>query len=162
MLDPDTSTPTKSIWGAIDRDEFERNADELESLKYRAAPWAQARSEWPEDDKRYLIPYAVERQLADDFAYISACEPKVVTVTAATVEAYENPSGITIRLAGNKGIREYVQGALNEILRNVEQCARKGRAYYCNLESTGLLTTVQKYHHKNVRTDVFRLWFSST
>ncbi|RDI88483.1 hypothetical protein Vi05172_g960 [Venturia inaequalis] len=125
MLDPDTSPPTKSIWDAIDRDEFERNADELESLKYRAAPWAQARSEWPEDDERYLIPYAVERQLADDFAYISACEPKVVTVTAATVEAYENPSGITIRLAGNKGIREYVQGALNEILRNVEQCARK-------------------------------------
>lgn len=130
MLDPDTSTPTNSIWDDIDRDRFEENADELEALKYRTVPWAQARSEWPEDDKRYSITYAVERQLADDFAYISACEPKVVTVTAATVETYENPPSITIRLAGNKGIREYVQHALDEILRNVEQCARKSRAYH--------------------------------
>ncbi|TID25409.1 hypothetical protein E2P81_ATG04508 [Venturia nashicola] len=134
MLDPDTATPTNSIWDDIDRNQFEQNADDLEALKYRAAPWAQARSEWPEDDKRYSIPYAVERQLADDFAYISACEPKVVTVTAATVEAYENPPGIIIRLAGNKGIREYVQHALGQILRNVEQCARKGRAYHQHID----------------------------
>lgn len=129
MLHPDTSTPTNSIWDHIDRDQFEENADELEALKYRATPWAQARSEWPQDDDRYFIPYAIERQLADDFAYISACEPKVVTVTAATVEAHENPPGLTIQLAGNKGIREYVQIALDNILRSVERCARKGRTY---------------------------------
>lgn len=126
MLDADTSTSTESIWNDIDRDQFEANADELEALKYRAAPKSQARSEWPEDDNRYLIPYAVERQLADDFAYISACEPKVVTVTAATIEVYEDPPGITIRLAGNKGIRENVQYSLDSILRNLELCARKG------------------------------------
>lgn len=137
MLDPDTSTKGNSIWDEINRDQFEENADELEALKYRAAPWAQARSQWPNDDKRYSIPYAVERQLSDDVAYISACEPKVVTVTAATIEVLENPPGITIRLAGNKGIREYVQRALNEILRNVEQCARKGKTDHYKLGSIG-------------------------
>ncbi|QDS75777.1 hypothetical protein FKW77_008807 [Venturia effusa] len=125
MLSPDTSTKGNSIWDDIDRDQFELNTDGLEASKYRATPWVQARSEWPEDDDRYLVPYAVERQVSDDFAYIAACEPKVVTVTAATLEAYQNPPGIIIRLAGNKGIREYVQRALNEILRNLEQCARK-------------------------------------
>jgi hypothetical protein len=129
MLNPDTSTPPNSIWYHINRDEFEENADELESLKYIATPWTQARSEWPEDDEQYLIPYAVERQLADDFAYISACEPKVVTVTAATIEVSDEPSGITVRLAGNKGIREYVRDALDGILRSLEGCARKGKIY---------------------------------
>jgi hypothetical protein len=126
MLDPDTSPSSRSIWRELDRGQFEENTDELEALKYRATPWAQAPSDWPEDDDRYLLPYAVERQLADDFAYLSACEPKVVTVTAATVEIHDNPCGITIRLAGNKGIRSYVQDALDSILRNLEQCARQG------------------------------------
>jgi hypothetical protein len=129
MLDPDSAIPINSIWHEIDRDQFEETADELEALKYRAAPWAQARTDWPEDDDRYPIPYAVERQLADDFAYISACEPKVVTVTAATIETSENPPGITIRLAGNKGIRGYVQVALDKVLQNLERCARKGRTH---------------------------------
>lgn len=57
---------------------------------------------WPKNDAEYMIPFGLELQLADDFAFIAASEYGAGHVTVAALEASKlsaEPDGLILRLA---------------------------------------------------------------
>ena len=126
MLYPITATPNESIWKTVDRASFESSVAHLSAIR----PVPKTR-EYLADDasiprKRYPLPFEVERQLADDFAFLAAYESGVDFVSAATVCTTLNEPGLTISLAANEGVANCVEVSFKDILVVLEKCARKG------------------------------------
>ncbi|KAJ9628756.1 hypothetical protein H2203_002658 [Taxawa tesnikishii (nom. ined.)] len=122
---PETvGVPGNSIWTAAEKETFYRHADGMKMANCVPKSWIHKKAEWPKDMDEELLPFATERQLADDFAFIAAYQNGVRQVTTATVEV--SKQGVTVRLAANEGVDKCVQVALRELFRILESCARKG------------------------------------
>ncbi|KAF2235572.1 hypothetical protein EV356DRAFT_531734 [Viridothelium virens] len=125
MLSPITGPPDRSIWKRVSRASFEASIEQLHLVK----PVPKTR-EYPTNDPSvpqngYLLPFDVERQLADDFAYLAAYNMGVGFVSAATVCLNSEPPSLTVCIAANEGLALDVKTALEEILSKLEKCAKK-------------------------------------
>lgn len=129
-MPPDTAKPGGSVWDEMHRGTFESHVMALS--RANAVPGSRIHREanWPEQGDRELLPFAVERQLADDFAFIAAYEYGVGYVTAAAIEPSSEPNSLTVRLAANEGIDDGVKYAFEKLFHTLERCATKGRTYY--------------------------------
>lgn len=124
--DPDTATATCSIWKTIDRIKFEQRIKAI-SEKGHIAERRTYQRHTGDDDSTTLSAEA-EKGLADDLAFIAACEPQVGFVSAVTVEPCESSSSISVRLAANNGVSSVVQRTFDEVFEILRKHARKGRA----------------------------------
>ena len=116
ILNPDTATRDCSIWKDFDRESFELQTKVIHQKQHVAGCRSYART-FPSSryDNSYPLSFEVERSLADDFAFIAACQPKVEYVTAVTIELTEDEPSMLVRLAANEGIPPDVQSSFNEI-----------------------------------------------
>jgi hypothetical protein len=81
----------------------------------------------------------VEFQLADDFAFIAACEPGAQHVSAAMLVFGSTEKTLNIALAANEGVQEEVKISFDEITHHIRCCARKGRSAHmkCSILTDG-------------------------
>lgn len=132
LLSVDTSSDAKSIWRGLDRNQFRTNIVALQraSNQVPCDPKKHSRNEWhnpriSHDDPSYLLPFEVEQQLADDFAFIAAAEEGVQAVSAVALEESLDPAGLTIRLAANETVPERVPDTLKIIFKLLGRCAKR-------------------------------------
>jgi len=124
MLNPDTAPKNLSIWSRIDRTEFERQAGQLQD---RVISQGSSRSpEHLQCDRSYPFSFDLERQVADDFAYIAAHDYGGHFVSAVTIDLNEGQESLSIRLAVNGGVKGKVGQAFNELTQILKMCAKKG------------------------------------
>ena len=69
-----------------------------------------------------------ERQLVDNFAFISASSDDMLRVMAVCIEEDPDKAGMTIRLASNTGDLSYVTQGFNDIAQTLEQASLRGKA----------------------------------
>ena len=126
MRTPKTAEEDKSIWKAVSEQTFYKKVDELEK---QHVDYVEHYFRPPTDSpiSPDLLPFEEERQLADDFAFIAACEFGVPFITAATIEVLPGLSGLTVRLAANEGVADRVVTAFEAIFASLMQCANKCR-----------------------------------
>lgn len=116
----------KSIWDRVGQRTFEDSIDLLHSTKFIPEPRVLREENWPEDGGTDFLPFAIERQLSDDIAFVSAYEYGVAFVTAAVVEA-RGTEGLLIRIAANEGVCTVVENAWKKLIPILEGCAKKGQ-----------------------------------
>jgi hypothetical protein len=135
MLSPDTAKPGQSVWDLVGRKAFESDLDGLHQTKYVPEPHILSQVDWPTPRKNEVLPFAIEKQLSDDVAFISAYDYGVRYVTAATVEADER-DGLLVLLAANEGVGAVVTDAWARLSSTLEKCAKKG---WCDSLALGSL-----------------------
>ncbi|KAJ6093609.1 hypothetical protein N7486_008898 [Penicillium sp. IBT 16267x] len=69
----------------------------------------------------YQLAYEREKQLADDFTFISATEDDMYKVMADAVEEDPDRCGMTIQLASNSGDLEIVENSFMKIAKILEK-----------------------------------------
>ena len=125
MLLPDTVTTGESVWDTVGRAEFEKNVAGL--MRENDLPGTNqiyTLEDLPSGKCRSgsaILQLDVERELADDFAFIAACEEGANTVTAATIEVTSD--FLRVVLAANEGVQTQVVSAMRSLLRKLETCA---------------------------------------
>lgn len=73
-----------------------------------------------------MLPLAIEKSLADDFAFIAACQPQVDFISAAAIEQNGSNGSIVVKLAVNEGVSSEVKRTFYELFRVLRKHARKG------------------------------------
>ena len=133
LLDPRTAQASKSIWQDLSEDTFRHHLVQLEDRTNSVPREPEVFSEevWQSDrrlniQEERLLAFAVEHQLADDFALLSAVEEGAQSVAAACIEEYSNGQGLTVVLAAMDAIKPKHQDALGGIARALMDIA-KGR-----------------------------------
>ena len=148
MLSPDTAIPKRSIWSGIDRISLERHTKDLHKVQHVAGPRdylssTRASGKEPCDTYTYPFPFEIERQLADDCAFIAAYQPDVKTVSAAAVAFDSNKQELLVHLSANEGISPRVADTMNRVMQTLRQCARRGEQNHRLM--CDILMMVQKY-----------------
>jgi hypothetical protein len=126
MLPPNTAQPGRSIWDGVDRRTFESSVDRLHSTKFVPVPQVLHETDWPKARELETLPFAIEKQLSDDIAFVSAYEYGVRYVAAAAVEISEQ-DGLLVRLAANEGVCDVVCDAWRCLFSVLERCAKKSQ-----------------------------------
>jgi hypothetical protein len=124
MLSPNTAQPERSVWNRVNQNTFETALDSLHRTKFVLEPEVLQENDWPEARAIETLPFAIEKQLSDDIAFLSAYEYGVRYVTAATVEARER-EGLLVRLAANEGVCVVVEDAWKRLFTILARCAEK-------------------------------------
>lgn len=130
-LNPDTAPQNQSIWGTIDRIALEHDTQALFAKKHVAGRRFYAEPTYPEDDRSYLLPLGIEKSLADDFAFIAACQPQVDFVSAAAIEQNGSDGSFVVKLAANEGVSPEVKRTFDEVFEVLRNHARKGNSSLC-------------------------------
>ena len=125
MKPSSTATPKNSVWKSVNITTFYNNVNELFNLHPVPKEIHHSIPKRFKKTENGTIPFEAERQLADDFAFIAACEYGVDFVTAATIEVLPDLSGLVLRLAANEGIADPVMRCLSVIIAALERCAEK-------------------------------------
>ncbi len=73
------------------------------------------------------LPFEIESQLTQDFAFIAAYEEGANAVSAASITPQATGRGMAINIASNSGVDAFVQTPFGEISRVLERCAQKGK-----------------------------------
>lgn len=117
---------SRSIWHGLSRATFEDHVDAYHRTAFippREPPVvASSRS------GNALLPLDIENQLADDLAFIAACEHGVSYVTAVCIESppIQDAAGLTIRLSANEGVCARAKEHIERVLKTLERCSAKG------------------------------------
>jgi hypothetical protein len=128
MQPPNTARLGRSVWDGVDRRKFESHVDAFSRTGFVPDSQVLLEEDWPKESNQDVLPFAIEKQLSDDFAFIAACEYGVGYVTVATVEpARSEPWCLTLRLAANEGICDRVKCAIDELFGILERCATKSK-----------------------------------
>lgn len=140
LLMVNTSSPGKSIWRGLDRDQFRTNIVTLQraSNEVPCDPKVHTRNEWHNprirhNDPSYVLPFEVEQRLADDFAFIAAAKEGVKAVSAVALEESLDSTGLTIRLAANGTLPERVLDTFKMVFNLLQRCA-KTSAYLSSID----------------------------
>jgi len=140
MLPPNTAEPGRSIWDGLSRKTFEERIDALHRTRFVPESRILLEKDWPKQNSQDVLPFATEKQLCDDISFIAACEYGVGYVTAATIEPMKgDPWGLTLRLAANEGVCNYVIEEIGKILRILERCAQKSEVNFLASQKHKLL-----------------------
>jgi hypothetical protein len=129
-----TSGPDHSIWKYLNENTFRKHILHLSSVSggVPVDPKVHTKEAWQKRSGRLaleygFLPFSVEKQLADDFAFLAAATEGALSVSAVSVEVDEEQQSIVIRLAGNNGVETKVKEALTKILSSLQLCASKGK-----------------------------------
>lgn len=129
-----TSGKDHSIWKPLNENTFRNHILQLCSISKNVPvdPHTHTKEAWQKRSGRValedaLIPFAVEKQLADDFAFLAAATEGAHSVSAAAIETVEDPQGLVIRLAANDGVASPVKQALTEMLDSLQLCGSGGK-----------------------------------
>lgn len=129
-LEPDTAPNDRSVWQDINRKVLERTSLALFKKQHVAGRRIYTMPFQRAYDPSYLLPLDVEMGLADDFAFIAACEPQVGFVTAVAIEQRTNEPSLLVKLAANEGISVSVKEKFNELFEVLRQHARRGTSHH--------------------------------
>lgn len=143
--DPRTASPTDSVWLDLSEDAFRQHLLNLEE-KTGAIPMDPqifSSAEWlsnsPYAKCPYTLPFDVEQQLADDFAFLAAVAEGAQSVAAVCLEEHVQPPGLTLRFAAMDISRnETVKTALKAIC-DILSCAAALESGECPSEHVTLL-----------------------
>lgn len=124
-LEPDTAPASSSVWRDIDRATLERQMQALFAKQHVAGPRTYSDAARKDDDS-YPLPFEVEKSLADDFAFIAACQPQVDFVSAVAIEQDLERDSLVIKLAANQGVAVQVKEKFEGILTVLKKRSRKG------------------------------------
>jgi hypothetical protein len=129
-----TSGKDHSIWKPLNENTFRNHILQLCSISKDVPvdPHTHTKEAWQKRSGRValedaLIPFTVEKQLADDFAFLAAATEGAHSVSAAAIETVEDPQGLVIRLAANNGVASPVKQALTEMLDSLQLCGSGGK-----------------------------------
>jgi hypothetical protein len=126
MLNPNNVPPNRSVWSGVALPDFLKRVKFLETRNWTSKPSLLHVDESNDRNSHYLLPPETELRLADDIAFIAACQPGPNHVSAATIEAIEGQDVIRICLAANEGVEKKVEEEIRKVLDLAERCARKG------------------------------------
>ena len=124
--EPETSSPMNSIWVGVDRPNFENHIIQIQNCVPKPKSYENFQ-EGLQDYASYTIPFTLEQQLADDFAFITRFDPGAKWITAAAVEVGKTESHLRVVLAANEGIQDIVRQSFEDIVQSMKQCARRGK-----------------------------------
>lgn len=79
-----------------------------------------------DDDDDDPFSLEVEKGVADDLAFVAACEPKVDFVSAVALEQRDSGSPISVKLAVNQGVCLSVSTTFDKVFELLRRHARKG------------------------------------
>lgn len=122
-LDSCTAQSSNSIWRDVSEDTFRRhlvqleertNAVPMEPETFLLETWQSRRSSATNEG---LLPFAIEHQLANDFALLAAVEEGAQSVSAACIEEWSNGEGMTVRFAAMDAVKSKHQDALRGVAR---------------------------------------------
>lgn len=139
-LNARTAAPEASIWKALPEEDFRRhlvaleertNAVPIDPQVFDVSSWSPTGSE-----KDYILPLAIEQQLADDFARLVAVDEGAQSVAAVCIEQNLTPPSLTLRFAAldagkNEAIKsalEYVSSILKELSSGLVQDVEAARS----------------------------------
>ena len=124
-----SQTPN-TVWTPISEDRFARTVQEVRTIFAQVPGEARIHDQKSRQasSRDHILPYNVQYQLAQDIAFIAACEEGVHTVSAATVEKRTTEQGLTFTVARNSGVEPSVREGILGIGRCLELCAQKGNA----------------------------------
>lgn len=132
LLAVNTATGQKSIWRDPNYDQFRTKVVALEraSKEVPCDRKFHQRKEWHNsricnDDSSRLLPFEVEQQVADDFAFLAAAEEGAKGVSAVGLEESIDPLGLVIRLAANDLVPRKVEDTFKVIFDLLHRCAIK-------------------------------------
>ncbi|KAF1985545.1 hypothetical protein K402DRAFT_103643 [Aulographum hederae CBS 113979] len=128
-VNPDTAPRDRSIWNSIGRAgraTLENEAKYLKQKEHVAGRQSYGLCPKQKDDHFYSLPFDLERDLADDFAFIAAFQPGPLFISAATLEEDRSgPNRLKLRLAANEGIPVNVKKAFDSIFEVLWKSAKK-------------------------------------
>jgi hypothetical protein len=84
-----------------------------------------------DEDESYQLPIAREKQLADDFAFISAWTQDGTKVMAVGIEEDADKQGMVIRLASNTGQSTVAGDGLEGIASTLQKAASRSKSKSC-------------------------------
>ena len=123
-LDPRSAQADKSIWQNLTEDKFRHHLVQLaeRTNSVPMEPEVFSFESWLGDGnsnnhENHLLPFAVEHQLADDFALLAAVEEGAQSVAAACIEEFSDGKGLTVVLAAMDAVKPRHQDALSGIAR---------------------------------------------
>jgi hypothetical protein len=129
-----TSGKDHSIWKPLNENTFRKHIMQLCSISKDVPvdPHVHTKEAWRTRGERTAledasIPFTVEMQVADDFAFLAAATEGAHSVSAAAIETVEDPKGLIIRLAANEGVASPVKQALTEMLDSLQLCGSGGK-----------------------------------
>lgn len=132
LLAVNTASGQKSIWRRLNYDQFRTKVVALEraSKQVPCDRKFHQRKEWHHpricnDDSSRLLPFEVEQQVADDFAFLAAAEEGAKGVSAVGLEESTDPLGLVIRLAANGLVPLKVADTFKAIFDLLHRCAIK-------------------------------------
>ena len=125
MPQPNTASPSRSIWSTVDQTTFTGHVERLCKSGRVPSPWTDEESNWPEDTPDSRLPFKVERQLVDDLAFIAANEYRSDCVAAAAIEPPVGSQKSLVRLAANNGVSPVVKNAFSGVFTALRKCALK-------------------------------------
>lgn len=129
--DARTATPAKSIWHDIAEETFREHLVKLEQqtnavpLDIQTFPIKLWSREFDFSEYRdNVLPFEIEQQIADDFAFLAALEEGAQSVAAACLEQHVEPPGLTIRFAAlDMFLNETTKSGLRDIASILAQAA---------------------------------------
>lgn len=132
LLAVNTASGQQSVWQHLNYDQFRTKVVALEraSKEVPREPKFHQRNEWSNpricnDDSSRLLPFEVEQQVADDFAFLAAAEEGAKGVSAVGLEESIEPLGLVIRLAANGPVPQKVAHTFKAIFDLLHKCAIK-------------------------------------
>ena len=145
-----------SIWQDIGLDRFRSRvvALEKESREVPSDTKVHTENEWRSlsgraDGAAHVLPFRVEQQLADDFAFLAAAEEGVTAVSAVGLEEQVQAvavSKLIVRLAANDSIPHAVPGVFESIFTLLGQCAQRGIRNKSSPSQYGLCSYLQQLY----------------
>ena len=121
-LSPRTASKTRSIWHDVNEDDFRKHLVELSARTngvpdapqtYNSCHWQAAHT--MADFTSHVLPFEIERRIAEDFAYLVAVKQGGQSVSAVTVEERVDHSGMILCLAALDSFAPALMYALQEV-----------------------------------------------
>jgi hypothetical protein len=124
-----TANPENSIWRHLPEDAFRQHLVDLEKITNAVPVEPQI---FPLDRYNleakdgYTLPWSVEQQLADDFAFLAAIEEGAQSVAAVCLEERLKPAGLTVRFAAldlslNDNIKDALRAITSTLSKNISE-----------------------------------------
>ena len=126
-----TAAPDQSIWQGLNQSLFRKRIDDLRGkTRCPRAPILHTEKEWrgravTADVNTRILPFDVERRLADDLAFVAAFQKHVKQISSCALEERHDSSGVTIRLAANGGVEEAVVKSFRQVCELLQSCAKR-------------------------------------
>lgn len=126
-----TSVAMTSTWAGIDYQGFRKNVTSLhQSAGGRDLSFPEHHSDWVYPEKPTesdWLPFRVEKELAEDFAFLASFEDTPACVSAATISRKRHDGKTCSNIAANHGINKSVQSTFQRLLDTLKCCAQQNR-----------------------------------